>query len=123
MSVVSNLGGGRHGYLMISMTAEDYMEYMGYEFAPPHNPGDYPPTMGNAQEQALRTEMLRQNQDLFRRCTAVKGAIKKHIVTSVQPVFLSPPKYQLMGFIQVTALQMMKHLFNSYGAIDKIDPE
>ena len=50
-------------------------------------------------------------------------SIKKHIVMSVQPVFLSPPVDQLMGFGQVTALKMLQHLFNSYRVIGKIDLE
>ena len=39
----------------------------------------------------------------------------------VQPVFLSPLMEQLTGLGQVNALQMIHHLFNSYGAIDKTD--
>ena len=55
-SVVSNLGGGRHRHLVLTMTAMEYIEQMGYAFVTPHKPGVYPPTMGTAQEQALRNE-------------------------------------------------------------------
>ena len=51
-----NLGGGCHGHLALTMTAEDYMAQTGYAFVPPHNTGNYPPMMGTAQVQALRTE-------------------------------------------------------------------
>ena len=51
------------------------------------------------------------------------GSIKKQIVTMVEPVFLSLLVDQLMGFRQVPALTMLKHLFSSYGLIDKIDLE
>ena len=51
-SLVSNLGEGQHGHLALTMISEYYMEEMGYTFFPPHNPGYYPPTMGNSQEQA-----------------------------------------------------------------------
>ena len=40
---------------------------------------------------------------------------------AVQPVFLSPLVNHLAGFWQVSALQMLQHLVNSYGAIDKIN--
>ena len=48
-SVASNLRGGRNGHLALTMTAEYYMAQTGYEFVPPHNPVNYPPTMGNVQ--------------------------------------------------------------------------
>ena len=68
------------------------MAQTGYAFLPLHNPGDYPQTMANSQEQAIRTKRFQQNQPLFRRCTAVDGAIKNRILTSVQlPVFTGVP--------------------------------
>ena len=48
------------------------------------------------------------------------GSIKKQIIMAVQQVFLSPLVDQLMLFVQVTALKMLWHLFNSYGSIEKI---
>ena len=53
-SMVSNLGGGQHGHLALTMTAEKYMEQTGFAFVPPHNPVNYPQSMGSAQEQAPR---------------------------------------------------------------------
>ena len=40
---------------------------------------------------------------------------------AVQPVFLSPLVDQLTGFWQISALQMLQHLFTFYGAIDEIN--
>ena len=39
----------------------------------------------------------------------------------VQPVFLSPPLYQLIGFGQVYPLEMLQHILTSWTAIDEID--
>ena len=77
--------------------------------------------MGTAPEQALGTEQFQKKQALSRIFTAVYGALKKQIVTAVQPVFLSPLVDQLKDFGQVTTHQILQHLFKSYGAIDKID--
>ena len=41
----------------------------------------------------------------------------------VQKLFLSLMIDQLIGFVPVTALEMLQHIFRSYGAIDKIDLE
>ena len=56
MSVASNLGGGQHKNLALTMMVGEYMEQRGLEFVLPQNPGNYPQGMGSAQEQALRTE-------------------------------------------------------------------
>ena len=94
------------------------MEQIGFAFVPPHNPGDYPQSMGSAQEQALGTEKFQQNQALFQNYTFMEGALKKQILTAVEPVFLSPLVEPLTGFGQVMALTMLQHLFSNYGAID-----
>ena len=67
----SDLGGGRHGHLVLAMNMDDYLAQTVDTFAPPHNPVNYPPTMENDQEQALITEGFQQNQALFQRCTVV----------------------------------------------------
>ena len=79
--------------------------------------------MGSAQEQALRNEKFQQNQALFRKYTAVDRALKKHIVTAEEPVFLSPLVDHITGFGQVSALTMMNNLFSNYRVIDRIDLE
>ena len=107
-SMVSNLVGGHHRHLALTMTAEEYMEQTGYTFVPPHNPGNYPPMMGTAQEQVLRTKRFRENQVIFRIYTAVGGSLKNQIVMVVKPVFLSPLVEQFIGFRHVSALVMLQ---------------
>ena len=99
------------------------MEQIGFAFVPPHNPGKYPKSMRSAQEQALRTENFLQNQAMFRKYTAVGGALKNQIITAVELVFLSPLFDQFTGFGHVSTLTMLQHLFASYGLIDEIDLE
>ena len=101
------------------MTAEEYLSHTGHAFFHLHNPGDYPLEVGNSQEQALGNDGSGKNQALFWRCTDLDGAIKKEIFMAVQQVFLSPIMYQLTGFGEVTALDILQHLFRSYGAIEK----
>ena len=89
------------------------MEQTGFASVPPHNPGDYPQSMGSDQEQAHGTENFGQNQALFCKYTAMDGSLKKHIFTSVEPVFLPPMVEQFTGLGQVTALTMLQHIFPS----------
>ena len=72
------------------MTAKEYMEQKVFAYVIPHNPGDYPHSMGSAQGQVLRTENFRQNQALFRKYTAVDRALKNKIVTAVEPEIIFP---------------------------------
>ena len=74
--------------------------------------------MGNAKEQAMRTDKFKKNQVLVQKYTAVDGALKNQIATAVEPVFLSPLVDQLTGFGQVSALTIIQHLFSSYRVID-----
>ena len=122
-SVVSYLRGGQQEHLALKIKAEEYMEQIRSAFVLPYNPCKYPQSMGNSQEQALGTEKFRKDQALFRKYTALDGASKKQIITTVEPVLLSPLVDQLTGFGQVSAITMLQHLFTSYGAIDKIDFE
>ena len=117
-SMVLNLGGGLHGNLALSMTAEENMEQTGFVFVLPHKPGDYPQSMGGAQEQVLKTIKFPQNQAMFFKYTAVDRSLKNKIVTAVEPVFLYPLVDQLTGFGQVTALTMLQNLLFSCGAIN-----
>ena len=88
---------------------------------PLQNPGDYPQSMGRAQEQALGTENFQQNQMFFRKYTAVDGSLKKKIIVAVEPAFLSLLEDQLTGLRQVYTITMLQHLFSSHRVIDKID--
>ena len=116
-SMIYDLRGGLHRHLTLTMTVYYYIVQKGYTFLSYHNHGNYPTTIGTNQEKYLRTKRFQQNQTLFRRCTALDRALKKQIVTAVQPVLLSPLVDHLTGFGQVTALQMLQHIFNSHGAI------
>ena len=79
--------------------------------------------MGISQEKVLETKKFRQNQALFRKYTAMYVALKKQILTAVEPVFLSPLVDQITGFGQIYTLTMLQHLFSRYEATDKIDLE
>ena len=61
------------------MIAKEYRAQTGFKFVPPHNPGDYPQSMGKAQEQVLVTEKFRQNQALFHKYTSVDRALKSRL--------------------------------------------
>ena len=103
------------------MAADNYLEQTGHAFVSPHNPGEYPPTLGTTQENPLGTDRLCKKQALFKWYTAVDREIKKQIITTVEPVFMYTIKDILKGFKKVTCMVMMAHLFRAYGKIDDIN--
>ena len=74
-----NLRGDRNVHLTLTTIAEEYMAQTVYMFVPPNNPDNFPPIMGNAQEKVLGTERFKKNQSLFRRYTALEGALKNRL--------------------------------------------
>ena len=119
----SNVGGGWHGHIALKVTSEEYVAQTGFSFLPPHNLGNYPPTTGNAQDQALRTEKFQKKQAMFRKYTPVEIALKNQVITAVEPVFLSPLVDQIIGSRQISALTILHNLLLIYGIIDAIDLE
>ena len=56
---------------------------------------------------------------LFCQYIVVYGGIKRQLITAMEPVLISQIKDHLKGFGQVMVLEMMDHLFSSYGDIEK----
>ena len=76
-----------------------------------------------SQEKAVATEWFNQNQDLFWKYTAANGALKKQIIQYIDPIFLSPIKDKLTGFLWVKYLETMNNLFRTHREIDNINFE
>ena len=50
---------------------------------------------------------------MFQWYTCVGGSLKKHIIHTVETIFLAPIKYQLTGCVEVATLDMSNHLFRA----------
>ena len=59
---------------------------------------------------------------MFRKYTAVDGTLKNNI-HAIDTILLSPIKDKLMGLGNITALEMMYHLFRAYRPINEINSE
>eukprot|EP00978_Attheya_sp_CCMP212_P034432 scaffold144089_cov66-Attheya_sp.AAC.1 len=102
-AITSNLGGGNHGHLALLVMDKDYLDETKQTFISPKNPGDDPPTALKPEDQPI--------------------ALKKQIEATVEEAFLITLRHELTGFNQVTALQMVTHLYSTYVDIDEIDIE
>ena len=124
-SIMTELGGGNHGYLGLVLSAEKYMELTGYEFIPHPNPGPIPtfpdsPTQPQiAQINATHKEQLclyREQQ------TAIK-ALKKQCTTAPLPKFIEELCDPYTGFNNRTIREILDYLFGNYGEVSEGDVE
>eukprot|EP00978_Attheya_sp_CCMP212_P044101 scaffold300497_cov27-Attheya_sp.AAC.2 len=122
-AVTSNLGGGNHSHLALLMTDTAYFEETQLAFIAPTNPGDDPPTALNPLEQPFVNDRYKRNQRIYEKYGNTDKALKKQIEATVEAAFISTLRHELTGFNQVTALQMITHLYATYGDIDKVDIE
>jgi hypothetical protein len=118
-SVHSNLGGGLHGHLALTLSDEDYLFETGVVFAKPPNPPPtpvLPPTPTTAQI----TEANRQNtaaKELFQTYHAVDKALRNQILAAVPEVYVRALRHTITGYGNVTSLRLLTHLWDKYGKI------
>jgi hypothetical protein len=59
----------------------------------------------------------------YRTYTSVKQALKKQIITVFYPMYLDILNDDMVGFANITAREMLDHLFMTYGNITAVDLE
>eukprot|EP00978_Attheya_sp_CCMP212_P035867 scaffold158578_cov24-Attheya_sp.AAC.1 len=118
-AVTSNLGGGNHGHLALLMTDRAYFEETQLAFIAPTKPGDDPPTALNPEEQPFVNDRYKRNQRIYEKYYGnTDKVLKKQIEATVEAAFISTLRHELTGFNQVTAFQMITHLYATYGVSD-----
>eukprot|EP00978_Attheya_sp_CCMP212_P045444 scaffold346901_cov29-Attheya_sp.AAC.1 len=106
------------------MTDTAYFEETQLAFIAPTNPGDDPPTALNPLEQPFVNDRYKRNQRIYEKYGNTDKALKKQIKATVEAAFISTLRHhELTGFNQVTALQMITHLYATYGDINEVDIE
>lgn len=112
-SVDTTHGTGIHGYLVLTMTANEYLEMTnGVQHPEPVNPGQI---AANATAAAARNH----DNDTFHHKTYhnTDKALKKLILAACPDLFVSAIKQQRTGYANVTTLQLLNHLWTTYGII------
>ena len=111
-SIQTNLGGGQHGYLALTVRPDIYFGLTGQVFAPPNDPGPYPiipPGATNAQINAIeRTQ--KENQRVFNEFNAVGNALKQQLLRALDETYLRCLGHNIVGFLNMNVLQMIYYL-------------
>jgi hypothetical protein len=70
-----------------------------------------------------RSPPVGEDAQTYRTCTSVQQALKKHIISVFQPIYLDSLNENMLGYANISARGMMYHLFETYGNITAVDLE
>jgi hypothetical protein len=59
----------------------------------------------------------------YRTCTSVQQALKKQIISVFEPMYLDILNDNMVGYVNISARDMLDHLFETYGNITAVDLE
>jgi hypothetical protein len=59
----------------------------------------------------------------YRTCTSVQQALKKQIIGVLEPMYLEILNDIMVGYANISARDMLDHLFKTYGNITAVDLE
>jgi hypothetical protein len=126
-SIDTHLGGGEFGHLGVIISDA------GYEMILPLNawentefPGRSPTTIeGGGTEAHISAAKHRWEEATsdFKTYNTVQSALKKQIITVIEPMYIEILNDYLVGFANTTSRYMLDHLFLSYGSITAVDIE
>ena len=117
-TVHSDLGGGAHGHLGLTLSPRRYALISNAPYNRPTHPGQLIIPAGTTQHMARtirdqHTERLR----LFREVTGVENALKQQIVAAVEPQYLEAIRNQVTGKLAGSVYEVIRHLFHVYGQV------
>ena len=124
MAVASNLGGGTHGYLGATLPPAEYNILPGAQpFVPPVHPGAHPghPTAATAAQITETNRAYAESKEDFDKYKLVIESIKQQILAAVDHTYLQNLEHNFFGFANVTIVQFMTHLNDTYGEIEPDD--
>ena len=121
-SVPTNLGGGQHGHLGITMTAANYLAVAPLTPAfvipvLPAAPAIAGMTAANARQAQTDYE---EAKDAHQAQTEIEALLKQQILTALNQDYLSPLSHDTVGFLNVSTLDMLTHLEDTYGADERV---
>jgi hypothetical protein len=99
MSVSSYVGGGRHGYLGIIMTNEEYLAIAADVFPLTDNPGASPEFVAGMTAAVIAelTRLHREATQVYRTYHNVDQAIKKLIIEAFDDAYLNALSHEVVG--------------------------
>jgi hypothetical protein len=90
----------------------------------PQAPGRAPANMdGTATQISAARHIWEEDVQTYRTCTSVQQALKKQIISVIEPMYLDILSDNMVGYANILARDMSEHLFETYGNITAVDLE
>jgi hypothetical protein len=90
----------------------------------PNAPGRAPATTdGTASQLSAARHGWEEDVQTFRTCTSVQQALKKQIIGVFEPMYLEILNGNMVGYVNISARNMLDHFFETYGNITTVDLE
>ena len=122
-SIQSNLGGGNHGLLAITLEPAVLNTLSATPFVIPVNPGAtplIPPTSTAAQITSIN-KVHDDATKAFHQYVNVDKALKQQLIEAVDDLYLKALRNKYVGFSNQTFLTMIAHLYLHYAKISPTD--
>jgi hypothetical protein len=124
-TILTELGGRNHGHAGLIINPTQYLTMTGITaFTVPANPGIYPTMLASnaATETRARAEAEHKElQNQFEKLQGMEQGLKDIIIKAVESDFLLKIEDKTIGFLNVSARQMITHLCNRGGTLDFAD--
>jgi hypothetical protein len=96
-------------------------QHFGKHRAPP---GRAPATTdGTAAQLSAARHVWEEDVQTYRTCTSVQQELKKQIIGVFEPMYLEILNENMVGYTNISARDMLDHLFETYGSITSVDLE
>jgi hypothetical protein len=129
-AINTHLGGGTLGHLGLITSDASYSN-----IAPPtagepkfwetpNASGRAPATTdGTAAQISAASHVWEEDVQTYRTCTSVQQPLKKKIISVFEPMYLDILNDNMVGYANISAREVLDHLFETYGNITAVDLE
>jgi hypothetical protein len=129
-AIDTHLGGGTLGHLGLIISDASYAMIAPNTAAgptlwtSPQAPGRAPAnTDGTAAQISAARHIWEEDVQTYRTCTSVQQALKKQIISVFEPMYFDILNDNMVGYANISARDMLDHLFETYGNITAVDLE
>jgi hypothetical protein len=129
-AIDTHLGGGTLGHLGLIISDASYAMIAPTTAAgptlwtTPQAPGRAPSnTDGTAAQISAARHIWEEDVQTYRTSTSSQQALKKQIISVFEPMYLDILNDNMVGYANISARDMLDHLFETYGNITAVDLE
>lgn len=125
VSVPSQFGGGKHGLLGLLLLPDTYKKLTAHDFTHTNNPRTSPNIPDGATGPQISEIVINHKTKLreWQETICTDQALQQQLITAFDEQYIRGLQNMHTGYVGVTTLQMLTHLYDNYGIITAVDIE